>query len=47
MKKLLLEAPDTAEGKAMLADMKIENFQDASQQTYAGYADLLDGVFGY
>jgi hypothetical protein len=46
MKKLLLEAPDTAEGKAMLSDMNIELFQDASQETYAGYADLLDGVFG-
>lgn len=47
VKKLLLEAQDTAEGKAMLADMKIEHFQDASQEIYAGYADLLDGVFGY
>jgi len=31
----------------MLSDMNIEEFQDADQQAYAGYADLLEGVFGY
>ena len=47
VKKALLEAPGTAAGKQMLSDMNIEEFQDADQQMYAGYADLLDGVFGY
>jgi hypothetical protein len=31
----------------MLADMKIEYFEDASAEVYAGYAELLEGVFGY
>ena len=47
VKKLLLDAPNTADGKKMLADMNIELFQDANQQIYAGYSDLLEGVFGY
>jgi len=47
VKKVLLEAPRTAAGKQMLSEMNIEEFQDADQQMYAGYADLLDGVFGY
>jgi hypothetical protein len=47
VKKALLEAPGTAEGKQMLSDMNIEEFQDADQDVYAGYADLLEGVFGY
>jgi phosphonate transport system substrate-binding protein len=47
VKKALLEAPSTAAGKQMLTDMNIEEFQDADQEMYAGYADLLDGVFGY
>jgi hypothetical protein len=34
-------------GKKMLANMKIEKFQDASPELYAGYSELLDGVFGY
>jgi ABC-type phosphate/phosphonate transport system substrate-binding protein len=47
VKKALLEAPGTAEGKQMLSDMNIEEFQDADQDVYAGYAELLEGVFGY
>jgi ABC-type phosphate/phosphonate transport system substrate-binding protein len=47
VKKALLEAPETADGKRMLSEMNIEEFQDANQEMYAGYADLLDGVFGY
>lgn len=47
VKKALLEATETAEGKKMLSDMNIEFFQDAGPETYAGYAELLDGVFGY
>jgi phosphonate transport system substrate-binding protein len=47
VKQALLDAPDTPQGKKMLADMNIEYFEDASAEVYAGYADLLDGVFGY
>jgi hypothetical protein len=47
VKKALLEASETAEGKKMLADMNIEVFQDANEEMYTGYAELLDGVFGY
>lgn len=47
VKKALLDAPRTAKGKQMLSDMNIEEFQDADEEMYAGYADLLDGVFGY
>lgn len=47
VKKALLDAPNTVEGKKMLAEMNFEPFQDANQEMYAGYAKLLDGVFGY
>ena len=47
VKKALLEAPRTDKGKQMLSDMNIEEFQEADEEMYAGYADLLDGVFGY
>ena len=47
VKKALLNAANTVKGKKMLADMKIENFQDANPELYAGYSELLDGVFGY
>jgi len=47
VKNALLDAHNTVKGKKMLADMKIETFQDANQELYAGYSELLDGVFGY
>ncbi len=47
VKKALLTASNTVKGKKMLADMNIENFQDISPELYAGYSELLDGVFGY
>ena len=47
VKQALLDAPGTPEGKKMLAEMKIEYFEDANEELYAGYAELLDGVFGY
>jgi len=31
----------------MLEEMNIEYFEDADAELYAGYADLLQGVFGY
>jgi phosphonate transport system substrate-binding protein len=47
VKQALLDAANTPEGKKMLADMNIEYFEDATEEVYAGYAELLDGVFGY
>ncbi len=47
VKKALLEAPNTPEGRKMLEDMKFSAFQDTNASIYAGYAELLDGVFGY
>jgi ABC-type phosphate/phosphonate transport system substrate-binding protein len=47
VKQALLDAPNTAEGRKMLEVMNIEYFEDASDEVYAGYAELLDGVFGY
>jgi phosphonate transport system substrate-binding protein len=47
VKQALLQAVDTPEGKKMLEEMRIEYFEDADDKAYAGYADLLEGVFGY
>ena len=47
VKQALLEAKDAADGRKMLEEMNIEYFEDADAKLYAGYADLLDGVFGY
>ena len=47
VKKALLEATETEAGKNMLADMKIDQFQDVEKETYTGYAELLEGVYGY
>lgn len=47
VKKALLDATSTADGKKMLEDINISGFEDTSTEAYAGYADLLDGVFGY
>jgi phosphonate transport system substrate-binding protein len=47
VKQALVEAIKTPEGKKMLEVMKIEYFEDADDEVYAGYASLLEGVFGY
>ncbi len=47
VKKALLEAIDTPEGKKMLEDLNLVGFEDTTPETYAGYADMLEGVFGY
>ena len=47
VKKALLEAASTPDGKKMLEEMSLGGFNDTSAETYAGYADLLDGIFGY
>ena len=43
----LLNAPNTEKGRQMLSDMNIEIFQEADVEAYEGYANLLEGVFGY
>ena len=47
VKQALVEAKNTPAGQKMLQDMNIEYFEDADAKIYAGYADLLDGTFGY
>ena len=47
VKQALIEASSTPAGKKMLEEMNIEYFEDADAKLYAGYAELLDGVFGY
>jgi len=47
VKQVLLDATKTTKGKKMLEAMKIEYFEDADADVYAGYAQLLEGMFGY
>ncbi|NOQ89926.1 MAG: PhnD/SsuA/transferrin family substrate-binding protein [Gammaproteobacteria bacterium] len=43
----LLNAKDSPDGKKMLAELKTDRFDAANNDTYAGYGELLKGVFGY
>ncbi|MDT8282011.1 MAG: PhnD/SsuA/transferrin family substrate-binding protein [Gammaproteobacteria bacterium] len=43
----LIEAPTTADGKTLLARLKLEKFEATDNATYAGYAKLLEGIYGY
>ena len=47
VKHALLDAIKTPAGKKMLEQMNIEYFEDADAELYAGYAVLLEGIFGY
>lgn len=47
VRQALLSASETDAGKAMLEAMNLEAFEPADASTYEGYADLLDGMFGY
>jgi len=47
VKQALVDATKTPEGKKMLEDMRIEYFEEANAQIYAGYSELLEGMFGY
>lgn len=47
VKKVLVDAKETEEGRKMLSNINIEYFQEASNATYDGYAVLLEDVFGY
>jgi len=43
----LLNADNTRKGQRMLAKIHLTNFEPATSSTYAGYASLLKGVWGY
>ena len=43
----LLEAGRTTEGRAMLEAINLAGFEPASNSTYQGYDNLLQGVWGY
>jgi ABC-type phosphate/phosphonate transport system substrate-binding protein len=43
----LLDAGSTREGQRMLAKIHLTDFEPATSSTYAGYASLLKGVWGY
>jgi ABC-type phosphate/phosphonate transport system substrate-binding protein len=47
VKQALVNASQTEKGKAMLKAINLEGFEATDKETYAGYAKLLDGMFGY
>ena len=47
IRQSLVNASTTEIGKKMLAELKIDNFEPATSETYDGYSDLLKEVFGY
>ena len=47
IQKALIEAHTTPEGAAMLGQINHSGFETASAKTYDGYAQLLEGVWGY
>jgi hypothetical protein len=47
VKQALINASKTEKGKAMLKALNLAGFEATDKETYAGYAKLLDGMFGY
>lgn len=47
IRKALINAKNSPEGKKMLDALNLEGFEAASSKTYDGYSKLLKGVFGY
>lgn len=47
LKKALIDAGKTAEGREMLKTINLPDFQDATAKQYEGYSRLLEGVWGY
>ncbi len=47
VKAALLDATNTADGKKLLESLKITGYETADAQMYAGFSDLLEGVYGY
>lgn len=44
---VLVNATNTDAGRAMLAAINVEGFEDTDAATYDGYSRLLDGVWGF
>ncbi|WP_126452641.1 phosphate/phosphite/phosphonate ABC transporter substrate-binding protein [Sulfuriflexus mobilis] len=47
IRKALLDADKTPEGQAMLEAINFPSFEAATPEQYAGYASLLEGIWGY
>lgn len=47
IRQALLQADKTPEGRAMLKTLNTSGFEPATNATYAGYAELLKGTYGY
>lgn len=47
IRQALIKADSTASGKKMLSGLKVDKFEAADNASYAGYAELLQGVYGY
>ncbi len=47
IRKALVNAGDTVQGKKMLGELKLDHFEAADESIYDGYADLLKEVFGF
>lgn len=47
IRRALLNAANDKEGQVMLRKMHYAQFQPANNSMYSGYADLLEGVWGY
>jgi len=47
LRTALLSAQDNPGGKKMLEALRLEKLQPADASTYAGFAGLLQGVYGY
>lgn len=47
IRQAVLEAHKTPEGRAMLEILNTPGFEPATNATYAGYAELLKGTYGY
>jgi len=47
VRKALIEADKTEEGKKMLAEINFPSFEKTNAAAYEGFANLLEGVWGY
>ncbi len=47
LRRALLDADKTPQGRALLDALNFESFESADANTYAGYGKLLQGVYGY
>jgi len=47
LRRALVEADRTADGRAMLKAINFPRFEPADRKVYDGYAKLLEGVWGY